>query len=290
LTEFFSGMKNPVWITGAGGLIGSHLLAAAPLHAPGWQTVGLTRPQLDLTDFVTVRRRFHGEHPRLILHCAALSRSVACEADPALARRLNLEVTTCLAELAAEIPFVFLSTDLVFDGQRGNYCESGATHPLGVYAGTKAAAEQIVLANPRHTVIRTSLNGGISPTGDRGFNEEMRRAWKSGRVLRLFTDEYRCPIAARVTARAIWELVAHDQRGLFHVAGRERLSRWQIGELIARRCPDLQPRIEPASIRDYQGAPRPPDTSLDCSRVRPILSFPLPGFTDYLASHPDEEF
>jgi dTDP-4-dehydrorhamnose reductase len=278
------------WITGAGGLIGSHLLAGAPLHAPSWHAVGLTRPQLDLSDFAAVRQRFDQDRPRLIVHCAALSRSTACETDPALARRLNIEVTACLAELAEEIPLVLLSTDLVFDGQRGNYAEPDPIHPLGVYADTKAAAEGIVLANPRHLVVRTSLNGGISPTGDRGFNEEMRRAWREGKALRLFTDEFRCPIAAKITARAIWELVARDQRGLFHVAGSERLSRWQIGQLIARRCPELQPRLEPASIRDYQGAPRPPDTSLDCGKAQGVLSFPLPAFAGYLAAHPAEAF
>jgi dTDP-4-dehydrorhamnose reductase len=281
---------RPAWITGAGGLIGSHLLAGAPLLAPSWRATGLTRAQLDLSDFAAVRRRFDEDQPRLILHCAALSRSTACEADPALAKLLNVEVTACLAELAADIPFVFLSTDLVFDGRNGGYRETDPVNPLGVYAGTKAAAERIVLANPRHLVVRTSLNGGVSPTGDRAFNEEMRRAWQAGRVLRLFTDEFRCPIAAKITARATWELVERDQRGLLHLAGSERLSRWQIGQLIANRCPELQPRIEPASIRDYQGAPRPPDTSLDCRRAQSILSFPLPGFTDYLATHADKEF
>ena len=70
-----------------------------------------------------------------------------------------------LAELAAEIPFFFLSTDLVFDGQTGNYDESAPVNPLSIYAETKAAAERIVLANPRHTVLRLSLNGGTSPSG-----------------------------------------------------------------------------------------------------------------------------
>src|SRR5207237_8218351 len=133
---------------------------------------------------------------------------------------------------------------------------------------TKIVAEQAVLSNPRHTVIRTSLNGGVSPTGDRGFNEEMRRAWQSDKKLRLFVDEFRSPIPAEVTTRAVWELLAGGRSGSYHLGGSEKLSRWQIGELIARRWPQLNPKIEQASLKEYTGAPRAPDTSLDCSQIQ----------------------
>jgi dTDP-4-dehydrorhamnose reductase len=93
-----------------------------------------------------------------------------------------------------------------------------------------------------------------------------------------------------VTAHAVWELVDRNQTGLLHVAGSERLSRWQIGQLLATRWPQLNPRIEPASLRDYQGAPRAPDTSLNCAKAQKFLSFPLPGLTGWLASHPEEIF
>jgi dTDP-4-dehydrorhamnose reductase len=282
--------RNKVWITGAGGLIGNYLVQTAPQYAADWQVIGLTRTQLDLTDYHAVGEKFRADKPGMIIHCAALSKSPACQANPALARKLNVEVTEHLAELAAEIPFIFFSTDLVFDGRKGNYRETDPINPLSVYAETKAAAERIVLANPKHTVIRASLNGGISPTGDRGFNEEMRAAWQNGRTLKLFTDEFRCPIPAAVTARAVWELAAQDKPGLYHLAGGERLSRWEFGRLLAARWPQLGPKIEPGSLKDYEGGPRAPDTSLNCAKAQKILSFPLPGLTEWLAAHPDEPF
>ena len=274
------------WITGAGGLIGSHLLRAAPAG----EVAGLTRDQLDLSDFTAVRRRFQQDAPSLVIHCAAMTKSPACEENPALARRLNVDVTAHLAELAADIPFVFFSTDLVFDGRAGNYDESAAPNPLSVYAATKVEAERIVLANPRHTVIRTSLNGGVSPTGDRGFNEEMRRAWQAGRTLTLFTDEFRCPLPAAVTARAVWELIALKKPGLYHLAGADRLSRWEIGQLLAARWPHLNPRLHSGSLRDYRAAPRPADCSLNCAKIQRLLSFRLPGLGEWLAAHPQEPF
>ncbi len=194
--------KQTVWITGVGGLIGSYVIQTASRYAPDWQVYGSTRAQVDLTDLIAVQEAFHQIRPQALVHCAGLTRSGVCEQQPGLARRLNLEVTARLAELASDIRFIFFSTDLVFDGRRGHYDETDQVNPLSVYAETKAEAERLVLANPNHTVIRTSLNGGTSPTGDRGFNEDMRCAWEAGRTLKLFTDEFRCPIPAAVTARA----------------------------------------------------------------------------------------
>lgn len=282
--------RKKVWITGVGGLIGNYLVQTAPQFAADWEVIGLTRTQLDLANYHAVSDRFRADQPALIIHCAALSKSPACQANPALAQKLNVEVTEHLAGLAADIPFIFFSTDLVFDGRKGNYGETDSVNPLSVYAETKAAAERIVLANSNHTVIRTSLNGGISPAGDRGFNEEMRVAWQAGRTLKLFTDEFRCPIPAAVTARAVWELAARNEPGLCHVAGGQRLSRWQIGRLLAARWPQLGPIIEPGSLKDYQGAPRAPDTSLNCAKAQKILSFRLPGLMEWLTAHPDEPF
>ncbi|HVM46700.1 MAG TPA: SDR family oxidoreductase [Candidatus Acidoferrum sp.] len=283
-----------IWITGAGGLIGNYLVQSATQRAggigAGAKVVGLTRTMLDLTDFPAVRAEFRRQQPQFVIHCAALSQSTACQADPGLARKLNVEVTSVLAELSADISFIFLSTDLVFDGRVGNYDESASVNPLSVYAETKAAAERVVLANPIHSVVRLSLNGGTSASGSRGFNEQIRRAWEAGQTLKLFEDEFRSPTAAAVTAQAIWELAGCNQPGLYHLAGSERLSRLQIGQLLARRWPELHPRIEAASLKGYNGAPRSPDTSLNCAKVQKLLSFRLPGLTEWLEAHPDEKF
>lgn len=287
-------LMNPsiplAWITGAGGLIGNYLLQLAPAYAPGWRARGLTRGELDLTDGRAVRLAVEADRPSLILHCAALSRSPDCEANPALARQLNVEVTRTLAALSGGAALVFFSSDLIFDGQHGDYDEEATPHPLSIYAETKIEAERIVRQHPRHLVIRTSLNGGQSPTGDRGFNEQMRCAWGAGRALRLFTDEFRSPTHASVTARAVWELALAGATGVYHVAGGEPMSRWEIGQVVAARCPELKPRIEASSVKDYQGAPRPPNTTLNCAKAQRRLSFPLPGLRAWLSAHPSEPF
>src|ERR1051326_2487493 len=112
------------WITGAAGLLGSYFVRTAREFAPQWKVRGLARADLDLLDFDAVRKLFRKESPQLIIHCAALAHTPTAEKNPELARRLNVDVTALLAELAAEIPLVFFSTDLVFDGRAGNYDES----------------------------------------------------------------------------------------------------------------------------------------------------------------------
>src|SRR5688500_3640113 len=97
------------WITGAGGLIGNYV-ARSGANLP-WQPRPLTRALLDLQDFAAVKTLFKAERPSLVIHCAALSKSPACQADPALAYRLNVDVTRMLSELANDIPLIFLSTD-----------------------------------------------------------------------------------------------------------------------------------------------------------------------------------
>jgi len=275
--------KPIAWITGAGGLIGSHL-ANTRKAPPGWRIIGLTRAELDLTDHAAVQRRFRAESPALVIHCAAISSTAECERDPATARRQNVEAAEQLARLCAGSKFVFLSTDLVFDGQKGNYAETDATNPLGIYAETKVEAEQRVLTHARTLVVRTSINGGRSPKRNRGFDEQAMNAWAAGQSIRLFTDEYRSPIDASVTARAIWELSLADACGLYHVAGAERFSRWELGQLLAARWPKLQPRMEPASLAEYRGAPRPPDCSLNCTKAQSLISFPLPRYSDWLCA------
>jgi len=138
--------RSPVWITGAGGLIGNYLVQTASKFAPQFSIRALARADLELMDFGAVREAFQKESPAMVIHCAALANTPACEKNPELARTLNVEVTKVMAELAVDIPFIFFSTDLVFDGRAGNYDESAAVNPLSAYAKTKVEAESFVLA------------------------------------------------------------------------------------------------------------------------------------------------
>lgn len=274
-----------VWITGTNGLIGHHLVRSAAQYAPTWQVRALTRNDFDLLDFPAVERAFRQEQPEMIIHCAAISVVSAAQKNPVLAQRVNVEVTQHLARLAEKISFAFFSTDLVFDGKQGNYSETDSPNPLHIYGETKLAAERIVLKNSRHLVVRTSINAGPSPSGERAFDEQLRRSLQiAGQGMTLFTDEFRSPIAASETARAVWELVQKNCAGIFHVAGAEKLSRWEIAQHLLPDWPEIKARIKSGSAKDFPGPPRALDTSFNVTKAQAILSRPLPKFSDWLAT------
>ena len=276
-------MAPLILITGAAGLIGHYLIKVAPRWAPQWDVRGITRQDVDLTDAASLTCLVRSLKPLAIIHCAALSRTKDCEQDPELARRINVEATAHLAQFSQDIPFIFLSSGEVFDGRAGWYGEEDEPNPINVYGRTKLEAEQAVLTNPKHTVVRIVLTAGTSEAGNRSFVEEMRRTAQARKDVTLYADEYRCPLPAGVIARAIWELVDRKQPGLYHLGGSDRLSRWEIGEALLPWFPELKGRLIKGSARNHVGSPRPSDLSLRCDRIQNLLSFPIPGFREWLA-------
>jgi dTDP-4-dehydrorhamnose reductase len=252
--------------------------------ASGWDVQGLSRSELELTEKSNLEARIHALKPDLLIHCAALSRTKDCEQNPDEARRINVEVTAHLAQLSRDIPFIFLSSGEVFDGKTGWYSEMDEPNPINVYGQTKLEAEQAVLQNPRHTVVRIVLTAGTSETGNRSFVEDMCRVTTSGKDVTLYADEFRCPLPAGVIARAIWDLVDRRQPGLYHLGGSERLSRWEIGETLLPWYPELNGRLVKGSARNHVGSLRPADLSLRCDKLQRLLSFRIPGFHEWLGS------
>jgi len=279
-------MPRRVIITGAAGLIGQYLMKTASRWAPHWEARGITRDEVDLTDFAAVDARWKALDPDVVIHCAAVSRTKDCERDPDRARLINVLATAHVARLSQDIPFFLLSSGEVFDGGRSWYEETDEAAPINVYGKTKLEAERIVLQNPRHTVLRIVLTAGTSAQGNRSFVEDMCRTASAGKEVRLYADEFRCPLPAGAIARAIWELIDHAQSGLYHLGGRERLSRWEIAEALRCWHPVLEGHLIKGSSRDHIGAPRPADLSLRCDKIQQLLSFRLPGFREWLAERP----
>ena len=86
------------------------------------------------------------------------------------------------------------------------------------------------------------------------------------------------------------ELLQRGATGLFHIAGSERLSRWEIGQLLVARWGEGASQLRAGSLRDHTGPTRAPDTTLNCAKAQALLSFPLPKFSEWLRDHPAELF
>ncbi|MEZ6197509.1 MAG: sugar nucleotide-binding protein [Planctomycetota bacterium] len=258
-------------ITGASGLVGARLLDLA--HREGRSTWpapdAVARERLGLDDPAAAARGLDALRPAAVIHAAAITSIAAAEADPERARRVNVEATAALAEVAARrgIPFVFLSTDQVWDGRRAPYASDDPPAPLSGYGRGKADAEAAVLAaGPRTAVLRLALVFGRSPDGRRSASEMILRAAEEGRTLDLFEDEFRQPVSVERVARVALLALERDFRGRLAVGGPEGLSRLDFGRRVAAAA-GLDPAfIRPASLaaRTFT-PPRPPDLRLDLS-------------------------
>jgi dTDP-4-dehydrorhamnose reductase len=153
-----------------------------------------------------------------------------------------------------------------------------------VYASTKAAAEDLVHGYQQGLVARLPLMLGRSPSGSRSVDEALLGALQRGERPALFVDEYRTPIHARLAADAIWRLLELEIRGIVHVAGSTRLSRWQMGTAIAARLGLPAGTIFRGRLADFRGTPpRCPDVSLQTAKLHAITGKTAPTFEQSLA-------
>jgi dTDP-4-dehydrorhamnose reductase len=274
-------------VTGSSGLVGFRVMQLLGRTEPARGLYHQRKPRADFGQWVRVDLRDRPEtfralddlRPSTIIHCAAYSDPVYCEQHPLEAHSLNLGASLYLTEWASRNAcyLLHLSTDLVFDGKRGNYREEDDPHPLSVYGWTKLAAELAVRGSlAPWAVVRTSLVYGTSPGGNRGADEKLVSSWKEGRETPLFVDEYRNPTAVGELALVMVEMVRQKVTGIWHVAGAECVSRLELGLKVARVLGYSEELLLPRRIEELHSIPpRIPNSTLNIAKIRHRLAFPF---------------
>jgi dTDP-4-dehydrorhamnose reductase len=287
-----------VLITGASGQLGAYLLRERRIQDEtiAWSEArrgdlfGVTLRPVDLTAWDIVASAFQTTRPDLVIHAAALARVGDCYRQPDRARRVNTTATAHLTQLAAEagVRTIFVSTDLVFDGDRGGYREEDDAIPRSIYGQTKRDAEETVLAVPGNAVVRLSLLFGPSLNDRTSFFDEQLVALRGGPNVTLFADEWRTPLDLLTAAQSLWAIALSDFGGLLHVGGPERLSRFEMGQRLAVCVGGDASRFVAARRDDVPAPePRPRDASLDSSRWRALFpSLPWPKLEAALREMP----
>jgi dTDP-4-dehydrorhamnose reductase len=273
-----------VLVTGASGLLGGRLaqllaarfdVVAAFHHAP--PPGGLARVALDIESSPSVAEAFAATKPDAVLHAAAYAFVDLCERDPDKARAINVEGSARVARACADsgARLVAVSTDLVFAGQTAWANEDAPAAPVMTYGRTKLEAEDVCLKTcPRAAVARVPLiiGGGFGTRGS--ATEAITWALRARRPVTLFTDQYRTPADAESIVPALAALLTGDQGGRFHLAGPERISRYDLGLRVARVHGLPTDAIEAISQNARaDAAPRPADVSLDSSRAQRELGY-----------------
>ena len=209
-----------------------------------------------------------------------------CFRDPTQARRTNTTATRLLAELADRQPahFIYVSTDLVFNGTKRWYTETDCPAPLSVYGQTKAGAERAVLDHQHHLVLRISLLFGPSINERPSFFEQQIQSLRDGTPCKLFEDEWRTPLSLDVAAKGLLVAAASNMSGILHLGGAERMSRLEMGQRLARVLEKDARLCQAISRADVTTAePRPCDTSLACKLWDETVSdFQRPGYEEAL--------
>jgi dTDP-4-dehydrorhamnose reductase len=281
-------------VTGGSGYLGYWVVRLAEPH---WDVTAtfLTRPvdepgitwrQLDVRDAAAVEVLVDDVRPTVILHTAASNPGQ--DADYV---STNAEGTGYVARAAASYGarLIHISTDVLFDGEKGNYVEEDPPSPITPYGRSKALAEEAVRRSGAEAVIvRTSLIYGWRPRIGR-HTRWILDDLTAGRPVRLFADELRCPIWVESLAAAVVELaeVDNDYTGVLHVAGTQTLSRYEFGvRLLGFQGFDPGPIIPISSSES--DLRRPLNCTLDSSRARMLLRTPLPGVDEVFALYGPE--
>jgi dTDP-4-dehydrorhamnose reductase len=275
-------------VTGASGLLGLNLcLTKFETHS----IVGVDRGKLaaapfelvhaDLAQPGAVSRLIEAVRPDAVIHTAANASVDACETDPAGARYLNAEVPGIWAEAAARksIRFIHISTDAVFDGTKdGVYVETDAPNPLGVYARTKLAGEQVVLSANGDAVVARVNFFGWSLSGTRSLSEFFFNKLSAGEPCNGFTDVWFCPMFVGDLAQTLVWMLDKGLSGLYHVVGSEALTKYDFGQRIARQFGFDPQQVIPISVEESGlKARRSHNLRLSVHKLSTDLGAAIPG-------------
>lgn len=231
----------------------------------------VTMLRVDLTNQEETTSLFRTVKPDAVFHLAAASGPNFCQLHPETTGRINVDAAVQLAGLAADsgIPFVFTSTDLVFDGEAAPYRENDPVSPVSVYGEQKVRAEAAILVrHPGAVVCRMPLMFGKASPVSESFLQSMVRSLEAGREVLLFTDELRTPLSARDAVQGLFLALGKTRGEVLHLGGRERISRLDFGMLVARVLGQQPEKLRGCRRLDIpMAAPRPRDVSLDSSKA-----------------------
>ena len=273
-----------VAVTGANGLVGVEAVARlarvhevlaigrGPSRLP---PVAATYADADLGDGRSVEAALRDFRSEAILHAGAMTDVDGCERDPEGAWRVNVggseQVARACRALAARL--VAVSTDYVFDGERGPYREDDVPNPRGAYARTKRVGEEAaLLLVPDCAVARVAVvysgRPGAKPTFATGIVEKLSR----GEPVKAFSDQLVSTTLAANAAEMLCELLLETSfRGVLHTSGATVLDRVDFARRVAARF-GLAGEIVPVKTADVKlPAPRPLRGGLVVERAQALL-------------------
>ena len=282
-----------ILVTGANGQLGAEILAQlTPIETI--TAIGTTRDRLDLADPDSIRHAIVELEPDIILSSGAYTAVDRAESEPELAHAINAITPGLLAEATAQrgAKLIHLSTDYVFDGQKGSpYLETDPTGAIGVYGQTKLDGERAILAaDPTAAIVRTAWVYGVGGTGN--FVKTMLRLGKEREELRVVADQIGSPSWTGDIATAIVDLALNHSNasGVFQFTNSGVASWYDFAvaifeEAAALGFPLAVQRVIPITTADYPTpAKRPAYSVLAGGKLATLRGTIAPHWRDGLRS------
>lgn len=236
---------------------------------------GITMVKADITRDST--RLINDYRPDVVIHMAAIGNVDQCEEQLDLCYKVNVvasrELLTAAYRVGAAI--YYLSTDYVFDGERGGmYSEDDAPRPINYYGLTKLLAEEITRALGG-SIVRVAWIYGTGPGRPNFGKTVVEKLTRGGEVVTAITDQWSSPTLNTIIGEAFAKLLDAKFNGVVHVVG-PRLSRYEFARAIARHFGFSEELIKPIRLTDVNyRARRPKDSSLNNRKAVELLGIPL---------------
>ena len=217
-----------ILLTGGSGLLGSYIKSKINCFAP-------SQKELDITSSFLVHSSIE-----LIVHCAAYTDVSKAEIQKELCYKTNVVGTRNIACL--RVPTIYISTDSVFDGEKGRYTEEDVPNPVNFYCLTKALAEESIRTLKRYAIIRTTFR-------PRPFQ------WDKACINKYVSGDY-----IDVIGQYIVDFINNFNKypnGVYHIGNRRKsLYEWA----------SETKHVEPILLEDITNVKLPKDVSLNCSK------------------------
>jgi len=267
-----------ILITGGTGMLGADVFSTFG-NTPGYEVYSVSRMASgnnknhltgDLTDAEKLKVMLRDLQPEIIIHCAAQVNVNACETDKEYADAIHVKATENLAKYSSAKQFIYISTDSVFDGQRGNYSETDVTNPLNYYALTKLRGEEAAARFARHyAIIRTNIIGFHQPIQGSLF-EWAYKSLSSNTKIKGFDNVMFNPMYCAILAEKLVQFLGRDfPSGIYNFGASDAISKYEFLRRIAGKFNFDETLITAEKLVNdpEKGAIRPLNTSLNVSKV-----------------------
>ena len=275
-------VKLKLLVTGASGLLGQKVAQLAlekghevySIYKEHIATVG-TPIKLDLTNREKLHETISKLKPDAIIHTAAYTDVDGCEINRNLASKINAEATKniAMASANADSHLTYVSTDYVFNGEKGLYTEEDQPNPINHYGYTKLKGEQFVKQHAKEWCIaRPSVIYGWGPKHKQNFATWLINQLKQRKEVKILTDQHISPTLNTNLAEMLVEIAEKRITGILHTAGATRMSRYEFALKLAEVYNLNMDLIKPTKMNEMSWkAKRPKDSSLNIDKAYQTL-------------------